>query len=153
MTTTLQPAQGTIADRWYLVNARGQTLGRLAVNVARVLRGKHRVEYSPHVNCGDHVIVINAKDIVVTGKKRTDKEYDRYSGYPGGRRVRRYEEAVVIDPTFPLRHAVQGMLQHNTLGALQAKRLRIYTGDVHGHTAQKPIAVSFGELGEVIEAQ
>ncbi len=137
-------------ETWYLVDARGQTLGRLAVNVARVLRGKHKPGYVPHQNCGDHVVVINADDLVVTGSKRTTKEYDRYSGYPGGRRVRTYGQMVASDPAFPLRHAVEGMLQHNSLGAAQAKCLRIYAGSVHSHAAQKPKPVRFGELGEVI---
>lgn len=147
---TFMAKPGQVEDRWYVVDARGQTLGRLAVNVARVLRGKHRPEYTPHVVTGDHVIVVNAADIVVTGGKLKKKEYDRYSGYPGGRRVRTYAQAVERDPTFPLRHAVRGMLQHNTLGAEMLRRLRIYAGAEHRHEAQQPIPISFGPLGEII---
>ena len=147
---TFHPKAADINASWYLVDARGQTLGRLAVNIARVLRGKHRPLYTPNVNTGDHVIVINTKDIVVTGNKREGKEYDRYSGYPSGRRVRRYEEAVERDPTFPLMNAVKGMLQHNTLGADQLKYLRVYAGSDHKHEAQEPQLIEFGDLGEII---
>jgi large subunit ribosomal protein L13 len=147
---TFQARPGAVEARWYLVDARGQTLGRLAVNIARVLRGKHRPQYTAHVNTGEHVIVINARDIVVTGRKRSLKTYDRYSGYPSGRRERTYDEAMERDPTFPLMHAVRGMLQHNTLGAEQLKRLRVYPGANHPHEAQRPRAITFGELGEVI---
>jgi large subunit ribosomal protein L13 len=102
------------------------------------------------VNTGDHVIVINARALRVTGKKRTDKKYDRYSGYPSGRRERSYEEALAVDATFPLLHAVRGMLQHNTLGADQLRRLRVYADGNHRHAAQRPQPIRFGELGEII---
>lgn len=137
-------------DDWVLVDARGETLGRLAVNLARVLRGKHRPTYTPHALCGDQVIVINASEIVVTGAKRSDKVYDRYSGYPGGRRVLSYQELVDRDPTAPLREAVRGMLQHNNLGDRQLKRLKIYPGGEHPHEAQRPVAIKFGDHGEVV---
>ena len=147
---TYQPRAGSVPAQWYLVDARGQTLGRLAVNIARVLRGKHRPQFTPHLNTGDHVVVINAQDIVVTGRKRALKTYDRYSGYPGGRRVRTFEETVERDPTLPLSHAVRGMLQHNTLGTEMAKRLRVYAGSEHKHAAQRPQPIRFGDLGEII---
>jgi len=137
-------------DEWVLVDARGQTLGRLAVNLARVLRGKHRPSYTPHVLCGDQVIVINAAEIVVTGAKRSDKIYDRYSGYPGGRRERTYQEVVDRDPTAPLREAVRGMLQHNNLGDRQLRRLKIYPGGDHPHAAQQPVTIRFGDHAEVV---
>ena len=146
---TYQPTAGSVPAQWYLVDARGQTLGRLAVNIARVLRGKHRPQFTPHLNTGDHVIVINAKDIVVTGRKRQQLTYDRYSGYPGGRRVRTFEQAIDRNPTFPITHAVRGMLQHNTLGADMLKRLRVYPGAEHKHAAQQPQPITFGELGEI----
>ena len=149
---TYQPSAGEVASNWYVVDAKGQTLGRLAVNIARVLRGKHRPQYTPHLNTGEHVIVINAKYIVVTGNKRDGKEYDRYSGYPGGRRVRTFAQALEHDPTFPIMHAVRGMLQHNTIGADQLKCLRVYAGEEHKHEAQEPKRISFGELGEIILA-
>ena len=149
---TWQPSAGTLSPSWYVVDARGQTLGRLATNIARVLRGKHHPQYTPHLNTGDHVIVINAADIVVTGRKRSLKEYDRYSGYPSGRRVRTFQEAIDRDPTFPIHHAVRGMLQHNTLGAEMLKRLKVYAGPEHRHAAQQPRRIIFGELGEIIVA-
>ncbi|HYL69787.1 MAG TPA: 50S ribosomal protein L13 [Candidatus Dormibacteraeota bacterium] len=147
---TYQAKPGGTEANWYVVDARGETLGRLAANVARVLRGKHRPLYTPHVNTGEHVIVINARDVVVTGRKRTLKTYDRYSGYPSGRRTRTFDEALARDPTFPIVHAVRGMLQHNTLGADQLKRLRVYAGAQHGHQAQRPQAITFGDLGEIV---
>jgi large subunit ribosomal protein L13 len=147
---TYQPKAGSVPSQWYLVDARGQTLGRLAVNIARVLRGKHRPQFTPHLNTGDHVIVVNAQDLVVTGRKRALKTYDRYSGYPGGRRVRTYEQVVERDPTYPILHAVRGMLQHNTLGADMVKRLRVYAGAEHKHAAQRPQPIRFGDLGEII---
>jgi large subunit ribosomal protein L13 len=149
---TFQARPGSLETRWFLVDARGQTLGRLATNVARVLRGKHRPQFTPHVNTGEHVIVINARDIAVTGRKRTGKTYDRYSGYPSGRRTRTFEEMMQRDPRFAITHAVRGMLQHNTLGADQLKRLRVYAGSSHRHEAQAPLPISFGELGEIILA-
>ncbi len=155
MSTTAQPTfslrpSTTGAERWWLVDAQGQTLGRLAVNVARVLRGKHRADYTPHALGVDHVIVINAGGLEVTGSKRTDKIYDRYTGYPGGRRERTYLEVIERDPTQPFRLAVRGMLQHNTLGGLQIKRLKVYSGAEHPHQAQQPVAIRFGDCGEVV---
>ena len=147
-TWTAKP--GTLTDTWYLVDARGQTLGRLATNIARVLRGKHRPQFTPHLNTGEHVIVINARDVVVTGSKRTTKMYDRYSGFPSGRHERSFEEQMEKDPTYPLIHAVKGMLQHNALGADMLSRLRVYAGPEHQHAAQKPQPITFGDLGEIV---
>lgn len=149
---TWNASPATVTTSWYLVDARGQTLGRLAANIARVLRGKHRPQFTPHVNTGDHVIVINARDIVVTGRKRTLKVYDRYSGYPSGRHQRTFEEQLARDPTYPIMHAVRGMLQHNTLGADMLRRLRVYAGSEHRHAAQQPQPITFGDLGEIIVA-
>ena len=154
MSQTTQPTYTarphTLEDNWYLVDGRGQTLGRLAVNIARILRGKHRPQFTPHLNTGEHVIVINARDIVVTGGKRTKKIYDRYSGYPGGRHERTWEQQMERDPTYPITHAVKGMLQHNTLGADMLTRLRVYAGPEHQHAAQKPQPITFGDLGEIV---
>jgi large subunit ribosomal protein L13 len=134
---------------WYLIDADGQTLGRLAANVAKVLRGKHKPTYTPHLNSGDHVIVVNAKGIRVTGKKVKEKIYTRYTGYPGGLRKQAYGDAVVKRPTFPFEHAVAGMLQHGTLGKAQLSRLKVYAGDAHPHVAQRPVPIRFGEKGEI----
>lgn len=149
---TWQPRVGEVEARWYLVDARGQTLGRLAANIARVLRGKHRPQFAPHINTGEHVVVINAADIVVTGRKRRFKVYERYSGYPGGRRTRTFEQVMERDPTYPLVQAVKGMLQHNTLGRDMLRRLRVYPGPEHPHAAQRPVPITFGELGEIRHA-
>jgi large subunit ribosomal protein L13 len=148
--TTYTAKPGTLADNWYVVDGRGQTLGRLAVNIARILRGKHRPEFTPHLNTGEHVIVINARDIVVTGGKRTKKIYDRYSGFPGGRHERTWEQQMERDPRLPIQHAVRGMLQHNSLGADMLTHLRVYPGPEHPHAAQKPKPIGFGELGEIV---
>lgn len=146
-TYTARPSD--IKPEWYLIDADGQTLGRLAANVARVLRGKHKPTYTPHLNTGDHVIVINAKGIRVTGKKITDKIYTSYSGYPGGLRKQAYGDALAKHPTFPFQHAVAGMLQHGTLGKAQLSRLKIYTGEAHPHVAQRPKTIKFGVRGEI----
>ena len=135
--------------RWYLVDASGQTLGRLAANVARLLRGKHKPTYTPHLNSGDHVIVVNLKQVRVTGKKMTDKVYTSYTGYPGGLRKRAYGDMTSRHPTYPFRHAVSGMLQHGTLGKEQLRRLKVYSGTAHRHTAQRPVPIRFGRNGEV----
>lgn len=146
-TYTARPSD--IKPEWYLVDADGQTLGRLAANVAKVLRGKHKPTYTPHLNTGDHVIVINAKGIRVTGKKITEKIYTSYTGYPGGLRKVAYGDQLVKHPTFPFQHAVAGMLQHGTLGKAQLSRLKIYTGEAHPHVAQRPKPIKFGARGEI----
>ena len=134
---------------WYIVDASGQTLGRLAANVARLLRGKHKAVYTPHLNSGDHVIVVNVKGIRVTGKKPTDKIYTSFTGYPGGLRKRAYGDMAQRHPTYPFKHAVAGMLQHGTLGKAQLRRLKVYSGDAHPHKAQQPVAIKFGFRGEI----
>ena len=134
---------------WFVVDATDQVLGRLASGVAKVLRGKHKPTFTPHLNTVDHVVVINASKIKVTGAKLGDKIYTRYSGYPGGLRKRTMQKAQDIDPTFPLTNAVKGMLQHNTLGADMLTRLRVYAGAEHGHQAQKPKALSFDAKGDL----
>jgi len=134
---------------WYVVDATDQVLGRLASGVAAILRGKHKRTYTPHLNSGDHVVVINAAKVKVTGSKMQTKEYTRYTGYPGGLRKRTLERAQELDPTFPVTTAVRGMLQRNTLGADMLKRLRVYAGPDHGHAAQKPKTLSFDAKGNL----
>jgi large subunit ribosomal protein L13 len=134
---------------WYVVDATDQVLGRLASGVAKVLRGKHKPTYTPHLNTGDHVVVINAAKVKITGNKGEGKLYTRYTGYPDGLRTRTHDEAAKIDPTFPLMAAVRGMLQRNTLGADMLKRLRVYAGADHGHQAQKPTALTFDSKGNL----
>jgi len=134
---------------WFVVDATDQVLGRLASSVARVLRGKHKPTFTPHLNTGDHVVVINASKIKVSGAKLTGKEYTRYSGYPGGLRRRSLQKAQELDPTFPITNAVRGMLQRNTLGADMLKRLKVYAGADHGHAAQQPKTITFDERGDI----
>ena len=134
---------------WYVVDATGVALGRLASNVAKILKGKHKPTYTPHLNTGDHVIVVNAGRVLVTGSKMDGKVYTRYSGYPGGLRTRSLREAQEKDPTFPVYNAVRGMLQHNTLGADMLKRLRVYAGPEHQHQAQTPKTITFNEKGDM----
>ncbi len=134
---------------WYVVDATGLALGRLASNVAKILKGKHKPTYTPHLNTGDHVIVLNARRVLITGSKLDNKTYDRYSGYPGGLRRRTLREQQELDPAFPVVNAVRGMLQNNTLGAQMLKRLRVYPGADHEHVAQAPRAITFDEKGDM----
>jgi large subunit ribosomal protein L13 len=123
---------------WVIVDATGQTLGRLATQIADVLRGKRKPEYTPHIDTGDFVIVINAERISVTGKKLTDKLYRRHSGYPGGLKTRTLQEQLDRRPEEVIRHAVKGMLPRNRLARRQITKLKIYAGPEHPHIAQKP---------------
>src|SRR5437016_7839070 len=138
-----------LKSEWFVVDATDQVLGRLASSVAKILRGKHKPTFTPHLNTGDHVVVINAAKIKVSGAKLTGKEYTRYTGYPGGLRKRTLQRAQDLDPTFPVTNAVRGMLQRNTLGADMLKRLRVYAGPDHGHVAQKPKVVTFDSRGDI----
>jgi large subunit ribosomal protein L13 len=149
MIKTYTPKEADLKPGWYLVDADGQTLGRLASNIAKILKGKHNPAYSPHVNTGDFVVVVNAAKVHVTGSKRTSKTYERYSGYPGGLRSRTLEEQLARRPEAPLRDAVKGMLQHNTLGEAMLKRLKIYPGAVHEQQAQQPQRIRFNSKGEI----
>jgi large subunit ribosomal protein L13 len=123
---------------WLVVDATGQTLGRLATQLADALRGKRKPQYTPHVDVGDFVIVVNAERISVTGNKRTEKRYYRHSGYPGGLRSRTLAEMLDRRPEEVMRLAVKGMLPRNRLGRAQLRKLKIYAGPDHPHTAQKP---------------
>jgi large subunit ribosomal protein L13 len=127
-----------VERRWYVVDAEGQTLGRLATRIADTLRGKRKPEYTPHVDTGDYVVVVNAEKIAVTGKKMDDKLYYRHSGYPGGLRVRTLREQLDRRPTEVVRIAVKGMLPRNRLARRQITKLKVYTGPEHPHVAQNP---------------
>ena len=135
-TTVVKPSD--ITRKWYVVDAEGKTLGRLASEVASVLRGKNKPIYTPHVDCGDYVIVINAEKIEVTGKKRKEKIYKRHTGYPGGLKEITFEKLLEKQPEEILRHAVKGMLPKGPLGRDMAKKLKVYAGAEHKHEAQKP---------------
>jgi large subunit ribosomal protein L13 len=123
---------------WLVIDATGKTLGRLATQIADALRGKRKPEYTPHVDVGDFVIVVNAEKISVTGKKREEKRYYRHSGYPGGLRSRTLEEVLARRPEEVIRRAVKGMLPRNRLGRAQLRKLKVYAGPDHPHAAQKP---------------
>ncbi|MDH3217213.1 MAG: 50S ribosomal protein L13 [Candidatus Krumholzibacteria bacterium] len=127
-----------ISQAWHLFDASDKPLGRLACEVAKVLRGKHRPEYSPHLDLGDHVIVVNADKIYLSGKKNQQKVYYSYSGYQSGLKIRRLDELMRSDPARVVRHAVRGMLPSNRLGARLLKKLKVYSGPDHPHKAQKP---------------
>jgi len=137
-TKTWNAKPGEIERRWLVVDAEGQTLGRLATRIADALRGKDKAEYTPHVDTGDFVVVVNAEKIQVTGKKLDDKIYYRHSGYPGGLRSRTLREQLERRPTEVLRKAVKGMLPRNRLGRAQITKLKIYAGPEHPHEAQAP---------------
>ena len=124
--------------QWLLVDASGKTLGRLATQLADLLRGKRKPEYTPHIDTGDFVIVVNAEKIAVTGNKRRDKRYYRHSGYPGGLRSRSLEEMLQRRPEEVIRHAVKGMLPRNRLARKQLTKLKVYAGPEHPHAAQQP---------------
>ena len=127
-----------VTRKWYLIDAEGQTLGRLAVEAANILRGKNKPQYTPNVDTGDFVIVINADKVTVSGKKETDKMYRSHSGYPGGFKEISFKDMIERTPEKAIEKAVRGMLPHNTLGDDQFQKLKVYAGSQHPHAAQKP---------------
>jgi large subunit ribosomal protein L13 len=135
---TFMPKAENIERKWYIVDAEGQTLGRLASEVAKVLSGKCKPIYTPHVDTGDHVIIINAEKIVVTGKKADQKLYRHYTGYVGGLKEISYKDLMIKKPEDILMHAIKGMLPKNKIGRQMLKKLRIYKGSEHKHDAQQP---------------
>ncbi len=141
MTTTL-PDVKKIERQWLLIDAKDQVLGRLASRIAMILRGKHKVIFTPFLDTGDFVVVINAEKIHVTGQKRTQKLYQRYSGYPGGRRVRTLDDVLARHPDRVLRQAVKGMMPDGPLARRMLGKLKIYAGPTHPHAAQQPQPVS-----------
>lgn len=137
-TKTYMPKQADVQKKWYVVDADGRVLGRLATAVADTLRGKRKPTYAPHVDTGDFVIVVNAEKIHVTGRKAEQKEYDSYSGYPSGRKVRSYQDVLKKHPERIIEHAVRGMLPRNRLGRAMFRKLKVYAGPDHPHAAQTP---------------
>jgi large subunit ribosomal protein L13 len=138
MRTTVTTRAGDIERQWYVADAAGQILGRFASRLAQILRGKHKPYYTPHLDCGDHIIVINASKVRVSGRKAEQKVYLRHSGYPGGLKVRTYEDMMAKHPERIIEHAVRGMLPHNRLGRKMYRKLKVYAGPDHQHQAQKP---------------
>ncbi len=128
-----------IERKWYLIDAEGEILGRLATRVANILRGKNKPQYTPNVDTGDFVVVINSDKVCVSGNKETDKIYYHHTGYPGGLKSASFKQLIEKDSRMVIEKAVKGMLQHNTLGDTQFTKLKVYKGAEHPHAAQKPI--------------
>jgi large subunit ribosomal protein L13 len=141
---TYNAKPGEVERRWYVVDAEGQTLGRLATRIADTLRGKGKAQYTPHVDTGDFVVVVNAEKIAVTGNKLDQKRYYRHSGYPGGLRSRTLREQLERRPTEVIRTAVKGMLPKNRLARRQLGKLKVYAGPDHPHEAQAPQPLEVG---------
>jgi large subunit ribosomal protein L13 len=135
---TVSPKAADVAKSWFVVDAEGKTLGRLATEVANILRGKNKPEFTPHVDCGDFVIIVNAEKIGVSGKKETQKLYRRHSGFPGGFKEESLQSLRQRRPTVIIERAVRGMLPHTRLGDHQFTKLNVYAGKDHPHQAQQP---------------
>ena len=138
--STYFPKQGEITRKWFVVDASGQTLGRLATRVANMLSGKDNPRYTPFIDAGDHVIVINAEKVRLTGMKANAKVYHRYTGYPGGLRSEEFNKRMQRKPEQVVQEAIQGMLPKSKMGKAMAKKLKVYKGDKHPHQAQQPKA-------------
>ena len=143
---TISANKNTVQKNWVILDAEGATLGRLASKAAFLLRGKHKVDFTPHVDCGDNVIIINAEKIVLTGKKMTDKQYVRHTGYPGGQRFATPIEVLAKKPTAVVERAIKGMLPKNKLGSQLFRNAFIYAGTEHKHEAQKPQLLNLNDL-------
>jgi len=135
---TVSANKTTVNKEWVLIDAEGAVLGRVASLIASMLRGKHKTNFTPHVDCGDNVVVINAEKVVLTGEKLLNKEYVRHTGYPGGQRFTSAQKMLSENPTRLIEYAVKGMLPKNRLGSALFRNLYIYTGTTHPHEAQKP---------------
>ncbi len=141
---TYHAKPGEVERKWFIIDADGQVLGRVASEAAQILRGKKKPQYTPHVDVGDFVIIINADKIRVTGNKVQNKEYFRHSGHPGGLKSETFEEAMQKHPERVIEHAVKGMLPKTTLGRAQGMKLKVYAGPDHPHAAQKPQKIEMG---------
>lgn len=143
---TISANKATVDKQWLLVDAEGETLGRLASKVAKLLRGKYKPSFTPHVDCGDNVVIINAEKINLTGNKWNSKTYVRHTGYPGGQRFTTVKEMLAKDPARIIEKSVKGMLPKNRLGAELFRNLKVYVGADHKHEAQKPTAIKLNDL-------
>ena len=143
---TISANKSTVDKKWVLVDAYGQTLGRMCSKIAKLLRGKYKPNFTPHVDCGDNVVVINAEKITLSGNKWESKEYIRYTGYPGGRRSLTAKELFEKDPTRLIEKSVKGMLPKNKLGAELFRNLKVYVGEKHNHEGQSPEIINLNEL-------
>ena len=135
---TVSARKETVTRKWYVVDAAGKTLGRLCTEIANRLRGKHKPEYTPHVDTGDYIVVVNAEKIVVTGKKTTDKLYHHHTGYPGGIKSIPFDKLLVKSPESIIEKAVKGMMPKNKLSRSMLSKLKVYSGNDHPHSAQQP---------------
>ena len=140
---TISANRATVNKEWVIIDAEGAVLGRLATLVASLLRGKHKTNFTPHVDCGDNVIVINAEKVMLSGEKWSNKEYVRHTGYPGGQRFTTAEVLLKKNPTGLVENAVRGMLPKNRLGRALYKNMHVYAGTAHPHEAQKPRKIEF----------
>lgn len=143
---TVSVNQATAQKEWVVIDATNQVLGRLASKVAKLLRGKYKPSFTPHVDCGDNVIIVNAERVRLTGKKLTDKVYVRYTGYPGGQRFATAKELLRNKPTAVIEHAVKGMLPKNRLSSDLYRNLHVYAGAEHPHEAQKPKEINLNSI-------
>lgn len=143
---TISANAATITKEWYVIDATDEVLGRLASQIAKILRGKNKPSYTPHADCGDYVIVINADKVKLTGKKLDEKEYVRYTGFPGGQRFATPADFLNRKPAFVIEHAVKGMLPKTRLGEAIIKNLKVYAGAEHPHAAQNPKAIKLNEI-------
>lgn len=143
---TISANAATITKEWYVIDATDEVLGRLASQIAKILRGKNKPSYTPHADCGDYVIVINADKVKLTGKKLNEKEYVRYTGFPGGQRFATPADFLSKKPAFVIENAVKGMLPKTRLGEAIIKNLKVYAGAEHPHAAQNPKAIKLNEI-------
>ena len=143
---TVSANKETVNKEWVLIDAENEILGRLSSIAAKIIRGKYKTNFTPHVDCGDNVIIINAEKIKLTGKKWTDKQYVRHTGYPGGQRTRTPQELLAKDPTKIIENAIRGMLPKNRLGRDLYRNLNVYVGSEHPHEAQKPKTIDLNKI-------
>ena len=141
--STYMPKAGDISRKWYVMDAAGKPLGRVAAKAAHILHGKHKVTFAPHMDCGDHVIIINAEKAILTGNKLNAKVYQWHTGWVGGLKEVKYSKLMEENPEKAMALAVEGMLPHNKLGAAQMRRLRVYRGAEHQNAAQNPVNYEF----------
>ena len=149
---TYSPKASEIQRRWFVVDAEGIVLGRMATEVARILRGKHKTMFSPHIDTGDHVIIVNADKVVLTSDKSAKKMVYRHSGYPGGIKEQTYADFLAQKPAEAVRKSVTGMLPHNRLGRQMATKLKVYAGPVHPHAAQGPTPLDLASARRTAKA-
>jgi len=143
---TISANSATVTKNWLVVDAEGQALGRMASEVAKLIRGKHKTNYTPHVDCGDNVIVLNAEKITLSGNKMSDKKYFSHTGYPGGQKVTSPEQMMAKDAKRVVEKAIKGMLPKNRLGSVLFRNLHVYEGGEHNHEAQQPKLINLNEI-------